>query len=175
MSAPTIRYYVTVQGEERTVDITESPGGGTARVELDGQPVEVDLVDLGSSLHSLVLDGHSREMVLSRDAQAVTVWLDGERIDATVHDEVSKALSSIGGAATAGASEVVAPMPGVVVDIPVKVGDTIEAGQPVIIVEAMKMQNELAADAGGVVESIEVAVGDTVDGGAVLVKLEPPE
>jgi biotin carboxyl carrier protein len=63
-------------------------------------------------------------------------------------------------------------MPGVVVAIPVKPGDAVEAGQPVIVVEAMKMQNELGAEAAGVVVSIEVQVGSTVSGGDVLVRLE---
>jgi len=173
---PTIRYYVTVHGNEHTVDITESPTGGPTQVELDGEPVEADLVPLsGAALHSLLLDGHSREMILGRDGSKVTVWLDGEKMDALVHDEVSKALSSMGGAAVAGPSMVEAPMPGVVVGIPVDVGDTIEVGQAVIIVEAMKMQNELTAESAGIVDSIEVQVGQTVAGGDPLVKLKPVE
>jgi len=173
---PTIRYYVTVHGNEHTVDITESPTGGPTRVELDGQVVEADLVPLsGAALHSLVLDGHSREMILGRDGPKVTVWLDGEKMEALVYDEVSKALSSIAGAAAAGPSVIEAPMPGVVVDIPVKVGDAIEVGQAVIVVEAMKMQNELTAEAAGIVDSIEVQVGQTVAGGDPLVKLKPVE
>ncbi|MCA9751154.1 MAG: hypothetical protein KC591_03110 [Gemmatimonadetes bacterium] len=169
---PTIRYYATIQGQERTVDITEAAAGGITRVELDGQPVDADFVDLaGASLHSLVLNGHSREMVLARDGAKVTVWLDGEKIDVTVYDEVSKALSTFGAAATGGASVIEAPMPGIVVGIPVNVGDLIVAGQPVIVVEAMKMQNELMAEGDGVVEEILVKVGDTVSGGDVLVKL----
>lgn len=173
---PTIRYYVTLKGQERTVDITESPTGGPAHVELDGRPVVADFVALsGASLHSLVMDGHSREMVLARDGVKVSVWLDGERMDTLVHDEVTRALSSISGPAAGGASEIVAPMPGVVVGLPVAVGDEVEAGQAVVVVEAMKMQNELAAEADGVVAEILVKVGDTVDGGAPLVKLSPKE
>jgi biotin carboxyl carrier protein len=173
---PTIRYYVTVHGHEHTVDITESPTGGPARVALDGDPVEADLVPLsGAALHSLILDGHSREMILGRDGTKVTVWLDGEKMDVVVYDEVSKALSSIGGAAAAGPSVVAAPMPGVVVDIPVKVGDVIEVGTAVVVLEAMKMQNELTAESAGIVDSIEVTVGQNVAGGDTLVKLKPVE
>lgn len=171
MSAQTFRYYVTLKGEERVVDLREGTGGAV-HVELDGTPVVADLTRLESSLYSLLLDGHSREMVLERDGEKVAVYLDGERIDTVVRDELSRALSAVTGPVAAGASEVLAPMPGVVVAIPVKPGDVVEAGQPVIVVEAMKMQNELGAEAAGVVVSIEVQVGSTVSGGDVLVRLE---
>ena len=168
--ATTIRYWVTIKGNERVVDVTER--GEELEIRLDDQPVDADLTLLhGAGLYSLLVDGHSREMVLDREGDRVFVSLDGERIEVRVQDDVARALAAFHGPTTAGPSEVVAPMPGVVVDVPVKVGDAIEAGQPVIIVEAMKMQNELAAEADGVVTEIRVAPGDTVDGGTVLVVL----
>jgi biotin carboxyl carrier protein len=166
----TIRYYVTVKGKERVVDITEHDD--RLEVRLDDRPVEADLTLLhDSSLHSLLLDGHSREMILDRESDRVFVSLDGERIEARVQDDVSRALEAFHGPSHAGPSDVTAPMPGVVVDIPVNVGDEIEAGKPVIVVEAMKMQNELASEADGIVAEIRVAPGDTVVGGDVLVVL----
>jgi len=168
---PRIRYYVTLRDQERTVDVTEHEDG-RVDVELDGRAVEADLTPLTASLYSLVLDGHSREMVLERDGSRVFVYLDGERIETTVYDEVSRALVQAAGGAGSGAAEVCAPMPGVVVGIPVAVGDEIRSGQAVVVVEAMKMQNELAAEIDGVVTEIAVAVGDTVGGGDVLVRLE---
>jgi biotin carboxyl carrier protein len=171
---PSVRYFVTLRGQEHTVDLAENGRG--FEVLFDGRKVDADLVLLhGSSLHSLLLDGHSREMVLERDGDKVFVSLDGERIEAHVQDEVSRALSAIGGAATSGPSEVKAPMPGVVIAVPVAPGDEIAAGQAVVVVEAMKMQNELAAESEGIVESVRVAPGDTVDGGDVLVVLKAKE
>jgi len=165
-----IRYYATVRGRERVVDLTER--GDRLEVRLDDRPVEADLTLLhAAGLYSLLVDGHSREMVLDREGDRVFVSLDGERIEVRVQDELSRALSAFQGTAASGPSSVVAPMPGVVAAIPVKVGDAVAAGQPVIIVEAMKMQNELASEADGVVSEIRVEVGDTVDGGAVLVVL----
>ncbi len=76
---------------------------------------------------------------------------------------------------SAGGGSVKAPMPGRVVKALVAEGDTVEAGQPVIIVEAMKMENEVAAPGAGVVRRIAVSPGDTVEAGAVLVELEPHE
>ncbi len=174
MSAQTFRYYVTLKGEERIVDLHENVDGSLS-VELDGTPVVADLTRLESSLFSLLLDGHSREMVLERDGEKVAAYLDGERMDLVVRDELSRALAESAGAGGSGASDVLAPMPGVVVAIPVKPGDSVEEGQAVIVVEAMKMQNELGAENAGVVASIEVEVGATVAGGDVLVRLEAPQ
>lgn len=171
MSRTTLRYFVTVRGTERIVDLTERPDGAFD-VVLDGKPVDADLIDLhDSSLQSLLIDGQSREMVLDREGDKVFVWLDGERIEAVVRDEVSRALAAVMKGPAAGPSVVEAPMPGVVISVPVKVGDAVEPGQPVVVVEAMKMQNELVAEAAGVVERIEVKPGQTVEQGAVLVRL----
>lgn len=171
---PAVRYFVSLRDSEHVVDITETDG--KLEVLLDDRPVQADLTVLaGTSLYSLLLDGHSREMVLAREGDKTYVSLDGERIEVRVQDEVTRALSAFSGPATTGPAEVVAPMPGVVVGIPVKVGDEVAAGQSVIVVEAMKMQNELSAETAGIVERIAVGVGDTVDGGAVLVVLKPQE
>ena len=70
---------------------------------------------------------------------------------------------------------VIAPMPGTIVNVTVEVGDSVEAGQGLVIVEAMKMENEVRAQAGGCVQIIHVASGDTVEKGTVLVELVPPE
>jgi biotin carboxyl carrier protein len=171
VSRPAVRYYVTVRGEERVVELVEE-ADGKASITLDGRAVDADLVELhGSALHSLLVDGQSREMVIDREGDRVWVWLDGERIETVVRDEVSRALASVLKPAAAGPSVVEAPMPGVVVSVAVKVGDDVAAGQPVVVVEAMKMQNELSAEAAGIVESIEVKPGQTVDRGAALVRL----
>ncbi len=111
-------------------------------------------------------------MILQREGDRVLVSLDGERIEVRVRDEVARALSLIGGSTSTGA-EIQAPMPGVVVRIPVAVGDRVSRGQPVAVVEAMKMQNELVAERPGIVERILVREGQTVDGDAVLVVLTP--
>lgn len=171
---PATRFYVTVKGTEHVIDLAEN--GAALSVVFDGRRVDADLQPLhGDDLHSLVLDGHSREMVLEREGDRTIVSLDGERIEVRVQDEVSRALSAIGGPKATGDTEILAPMPGVVVDVPVRPGDEIRAGQAVVVVEAMKMQNELTAEHDGVVTKVEVKAGDTVDGGAVLVVVKAKE
>jgi biotin carboxyl carrier protein len=171
---PALRYFVTLKGNEHVIDLTERGDGWD--VVFDGRKVEADLVRLGGeSLHSLLLDGHSREMVLEHEGEITFVSLDGERIEARVQDEVSRALAAFGRARPTGSAEVTAPMPGVVIEVRVAPGDAVVVGQPVIVVEAMKMQNELAAETDGVVEAVLVGAGQAVDGGAVLVRLQPRE
>jgi biotin carboxyl carrier protein len=169
---PAVRYYVTMRGVEHVVELTESETGYD--VVLDGKKSRADLALLAdSSLYSLLLNGHSRELVLQHGVDRALVSLDGERIEVHVQDELSHALTIAGEAVRTGPSTIVAPMPGVVVEIPVSPGDEIEAGDPVIIVEAMKMQNELCSETAGIVETVAVARGATVNGGDVLVVIKP--
>jgi biotin carboxyl carrier protein len=169
-----IRYFVRVKDRDFEVELTEN--GDALSVKLDGREVEADLTPLaGHQLHSLLIDGQSRELVLEREGDRTFVSLDGERMEVQVQDELARALSAFGGQRPSGATVVTAPMPGVVVEVRVAPGDTIAAGQPVVVMEAMKMQNELGAEADGVVESVAVKPGDTVDGGTVLVVLTPAE
>ncbi|HET9888811.1 MAG TPA: biotin/lipoyl-containing protein [bacterium] len=165
------RYYVRIAGQERVVELRDE--GGATTVFLDGTPWSADLALLSEpSLHSLLLDGHSREMVLNKKGEMVQVSIDGETIEARVLDELARAWAEAGERTTSGASEIVAPMPGVVVALLVAAGEQVEAGRAVIVLEAMKMQNELTADASGIVDRILVKVGDSVSGGAVLVTLQ---
>jgi biotin carboxyl carrier protein len=166
------RYYVRIAGKERVVELRDEDGATT--VFLDGAPWSADLALLSEpSLHSLLLDGHSREMVLKKKGEMVQVSIDGETIEARVLDELARALAEAGERTTSGASEITAPMPGVVVAVLVAAGEPVQAGRAVIVLEAMKMQNELTADASGIVDRILVNVGDSVAGGAVLVTLQP--
>lgn len=167
-----MRYFVTLPShEELTVDIVHLPTGGT-RVELDGEQLDVDTVRaddawsvrLGYRVVDLRLDGKPPRLGFAAS---------GVRLEAQVESERSR-LAAGGPDADAGAGEVGAPMPGRVVKVLVAEGDPVEAGQPVIVVEAMKMENELCSEASGTVVEVCAAPGDQVDGGAVLVRIEAP-
>lgn len=176
MSAPrpAFRYYVRTKSGERVVQLREQ--GGTFEIELDGAVLSADLTLLAEpSLHSLLVEGRSREMVLARKGDSVLVSLDGQAIEVRVLDELGRALDELAGQRGSGALEIVAPMPGVIVSVAVKPGDEIAAGQAVVVLEAMKMQNELAAEAPGIVERVLAEPGTSVQGGAVLVVLRPKD
>jgi acetyl/propionyl-CoA carboxylase alpha subunit len=116
----------------------------------------------------LVLDGRPRRAVVARSRDRIHVALDGH---AWVFERVDDAHGS--GAGGAGSGSVTAPMPGKVVKVLVAVGDTVTAGQPLVVVEAMKMETTLVAEVDGTVATVGADVGAMIDAGAVLVAITP--
>ncbi|GCE47423.1 biotin-dependent enzyme [Thermosporothrix hazakensis] len=105
-----------------------------------------------------------------KGSETYELFIGGQRFEVTVEDERTRLLSGlIKGAAGTGTAEVTAPMPGLVVGLPVAVGDHIEEGQTVAVLEAMKMENDLTAPLTGKVTEIRVQKGQTVDQGDILV------
>jgi pyruvate carboxylase subunit B len=165
-----MRYFVTIGERMVEVDLT----GETAVV--DGTPVAADLVSLpGTPIKHLLAGGRSYELT-AQPAERRGRWqiaIGAQRLTADAVDERTRAIREMSGAAEEETEKtIVAPMPGLVLKVEVEVGQTVRAGQGVVIVEAMKMENELKAPADGVVARIEVQPGQTVEKGATLVILE---
>ncbi len=169
-----MKYIVDVEGTRIEVDIDS--GDKTARVDgadvgkaeltvLDGTPVR--LVTIGDEVHRVTArrDGARGKYVLR---------IDGHRFAVEALDERSRAIRDLSAAAkgAAGPQALVAPMPGLIVRVDVKPGDIVAAGQGVIAMEAMKMENELRAPAAGTVKAVHAMVGSAVEKGAVLVEFE---
>lgn len=167
---------VEVNGRGRLISI-ERAGAGKYRVIVDGRSHVVDAVRVGSFGLSLLFDGADSS---SRDVQVTPagtpgelfVNVDGRSVTAVVNGRTSGRLSSDGRAPGRGEQKVVAPMPGRVVRLLVAVGDEVTARQPIVVVEAMKMENELRSPKAGRVKEIAVAAGDSVDAGRLLVLVE---
>jgi pyruvate carboxylase subunit B len=168
-----MKYFVTISGTTHTVEL------GGDQVLLDGEPVDADLSTVpGTNVHSLILDGASHRIRATRqDREEWQVALDGRRLLVSVVDERTQAIRDMTGtgAGPAGPRPIKAPMPGLVVKVEVAPGDSVEAGQGMVIVEAMKMENELKAEGPGVVKTIHVEPGQAVDKDQVLVDFEVPE
>ena len=166
-------YHVTLQ--DRTFEVELGPDG----VTVDGRAVDVDLTRLrNGGARSLLLDGASYRIAARRvGPETWDLHSRGSRLRADVVDERTRAIREMtgAGAGAAGPRPVVAPMPGMVVKIEVEEGDVVEAGQGVVIVEAMKMENELKADARATVLKIRVDEGQAVDKDELLVELGPVE
>lgn len=166
-----MRYHVTIGG--RTWDVELEDEG----VRVGGVPVSADLRRLpGTSVHHLLLDGRSHP-VIAAPGEGPGSWrlhVDGERFDAEVVDERTRAIRAMTGAGAGpkGPKPVRAPMPGLVVRVEVEAGQDVQAGQGVVIVEAMKMENELKAEADGRVAAVRVSAGEAVEKGAVLVEFQ---
>ncbi|RMG17123.1 MAG: acetyl-CoA carboxylase biotin carboxyl carrier protein subunit [Deltaproteobacteria bacterium] len=157
---------------EATHEIDVTFDGERYTVTLDGQKHEVDALLLEGNIWSLLIDGKSYEVDVEGEEE-VTVRVRGRVHRFRILDERRMRMRMASGAFSAEGKQVVrAPMPGKVVKILVREGDSVEAEQGVVVVEAMKMENELRAPKAGTVKSIAVEEGALVEGQAALVVIE---
>jgi biotin carboxyl carrier protein len=171
---------IRVRGRTRTVEFAHpgpkasGSGGGRWACRVDGRPVEVDVVELAPGVFSLLLDGHAFEVRVEAAEAGLRVQTAGEDFVVELHDPRLRGAgggrggSRRGGLEAEGRQEVSAPMPCKVVRVLVKLGEQVEAGQGLLVVEAMKMQNEIRATRTGKIEKLAVAEGQAVNAGEVL-------
>ncbi len=156
----------------REVEVERSADG--FEVTVDGTSHAVDLIRLDGAIASLRFVADGRSFQVSFDRGRNHHWRIGV-VDREFDFEVLtpvEAIDATAAGAGRGAAEVTAPIPGKVVAVKVVVGDTVAVGQALVVLEAMKMENELTAEQAGTVAAIHVSPGDTVDAGTVLVELE---
>ena len=163
---------VTAEGRDRTV-IVDGPGpDGRFRVSIDGVEREVDATALRPGTWSLILDGRSYQVDLDRRRGGIAASIGASEVMLQVEDALRKRLASAAGSRTGARGESIrAPIAGKVVKVAVAVGDQVAPGSAVIVLEAMKMENELAAERGGTVAAIHKAAGQAVDTGDLLVEI----
>ena len=166
-----MKYVVDLAGQRVTVDVEGD------LVTVDGAPVRATLAEVEGTPVRLVTIGDEMHRVLARRAGErgrYTLSLDGHRFEVEALDERTRAIRdlSAASAASSGPAPLVAPMPGLIVRVAVAEGDEVRAGQPLVVMEAMKMENELRAQAAGRVKSVLVAAGQAVEKGTLLIELE---
>jgi biotin carboxyl carrier protein len=161
--------------EGREAEVAVRAEGGRLVLEMEGRRLEADFHPLpDGEVWSLLVDGRSIEVRVAPGAGNLDVAIQSTHIPVEVRHPLEKLLAQSERSSGAGAGETVAaPMPGLVVAIRVQPGDRVAPGQPVAVVEAMKMQNELLARVGGVVSEVLVAERATVSAGQALVRLLP--
>lgn len=172
-------YRIRVGEREHHVEIVEAGGEGEPlRVRVDGHEFEV----ASAGVHTLRVSPRSGDdlrqlevALAGMHGRAREASLGGVRTKLAVQTEREARLAAALGKSSAGhgSGELLAPMPGRVVKVAMGVGDRVELGAPVLIVEAMKMENELQAPITGIVRSIAVSQGDTVEANQVLCVIEP--
>ena len=164
-----MKYWVTVNGREVEVEITGD------EVTVAGSSVHASLDQVaGTPLQSLTLDGRATTVTcepLGRGQWAVS--RQGRSFEVEVLDQRTRHIRSLTGPAAgpAGGGVLKAPMPGLVVRVQVEAGQSVAAGAPLVVLEAMKMENQLKAPAPGVVAEVKVVAGAAVEKGQVLVVL----
>ncbi len=166
-----MKYFVRINGEEHEV-LLDGEG-----VHLDGEDVAAHVAPIDGTPVRMVTIGNEVHRVVVRPGATrgeYTLWLDGHRFEVEALDERSKAIRELSGAGAGptGPAPLKAPMPGLIVRVNVQVGDQVQAGQGIVVMEAMKMENELKASAAGKVKSILATPGTAVEKGALLVELE---
>jgi len=164
------------------IQISTSPGQvwevdyrAADSIDLNGQPFAWDIADLGEGRFHVLHEGRSynAEVVEADYATKIIVLkINGQRVELSAKDRFDLLLERLGmsNAATVKVNELKAPMPGLIVDIRVEPGQAVLKGDPLLVLEAMKMENILKASADGTVSSIKVALRDNVQKGQVLVQ-----
>lgn len=162
-----MRYVVRIDGQELLLELRDQ--GGLVLTPQGGAPQRLDLVE-SSSLASVVVEGRHREIEFKVSENEVLLFDEGI--------ETAAAVTRVGPGGRVmskrrvAAADVRAPMPGLVVAVEVSEGDDVDAGQGVVVLEAMKMQNELRSPVAGKVKKVFVTQGTAVDKGQPLLRVE---
>ena len=165
-----MKYITTVGDKQFLVEIIDD-----RHVSVDGKVYEVDFESVsGQPVYSLIVDGKSHESYVAQVDDIWQVLLRGRLYPVSVEDEREKRLRATGGGGVAETGEfhLKAPMPGLVVAVPVKEGQEVKKGQVLLILESMKMQNELKSPRDGKVHRIKVKAGESVEQRQTLLSVQ---
>ena len=150
-----------------TVDLERT--GDQWRIVLNGEPVDADVVEIAPNTLSILLCGESHEIRIVRSSEGrLSIQTGLREFTAEVTDQRSWRGRRLGRVEAEGRQQITAPMAGKVVRLLVKSGETVEVGQGLMVVEAMKMQNEIRSTKSGTVERLLADEGQTVNAGETL-------
>lgn len=164
-----MKYVTILNNEQYEIEITRDGG-----LLVNGEPREMDFLKLGPSLYSVIANNQSLQAVIEEESGNVNVLLGGRMYETQVLDERALMMAMRKGGLGGGSGEIPAPMPGLIVTVPVEIGQEVTQGQTVVILESMKMQNELKSPVDGVVTQINVEAGQSVEKNALLIIIETP-
>jgi pyruvate carboxylase subunit B len=164
-----MRYVTIINDKQYEIDIDKD-----GNVVVNGQRRHVDFLTLEGGLYSVITETRSLEVVVEDGKNKQSVQIGGRMYEAQVLDERALLMAMRKGTFGSSSGEVIAPMPGLIVAVQVAPGETVAQGQTVIILESMKMQNELKAPVAGIINAVSVNPGQTVDKDQVLITIDPP-
>jgi biotin carboxyl carrier protein len=167
-------FEIKINNREAKIEVIKEDGN-ILQVMVDGRKYEVDIVSVSETSYSILNKGKSYnvELVQGSDSKHYTANTLYEAYDIEIIDAESRYLASRGKGGIGNDSDVIStPMPGRVVRIPVKQGESVVAGQTVVVVSAMKMESEYKAPKDGIVKEVLVKEGDVVNGHQPLLVVE---
>ncbi len=161
--------YVTIINDKRYEIEIDNEGS----VLVNGATRDVDFLNLGGSLFSVITENKSLEAVIDDDEGKIAVVMNGRLFETQVLDERALLLMQRRGGQVGGSGEVHAPMPGLIVEVVAELEQAVAQGETLVILESMKMQNELRSPIDGVVSAIHVSAGQAVDKNDLLAEVKP--
>lgn len=163
-----MKYFVTIAETVYEIEI-----GSNEQIHVNGETIAVNNHTIATNVNSLLINGRSFETVAVPGSEPKTwdVLLAGEQYEVLVQDELSYRVSQAQAAAAANLGEVTvkSPMPGLIIKVPVALGEAVSKGQTLVILESMKMENELKSPRDGVVLNVYVDAGASVEKGQKLI------
>ncbi|WP_022850297.1 biotin/lipoyl-containing protein [Limisalsivibrio acetivorans] len=167
------KYYATVDGgeQEYLVHIEQSETD-LFKVDIDGEEHVVDFAMTGDNLYSIIIDGRSYDIDITEHGDNFSVLLEGDHYDVEVLNDMKRLMKLRAEAGLEGRQVIEAQMPGMIWKVLVEEGQEVEEGEPLLILVAMKMENEIKSPKAGVVQELFVKPDDTVGAGDKLAIVE---
>ena len=162
-----MKLQIEIAGKKRRVELTQA--GERPVWTIDGQRFEADAAEVSPGIYSILINGKSFDVRVERLGSQLRVIAGGREFSVLLQDEREWRRNRAGSVEAEGRQQVLAPMPGKIVRVLVSAGDSVRAGQGLLVVEAMKMQNEIRTPKSGTIDRVRVVEGQTVNAGEVVV------
>jgi biotin carboxyl carrier protein len=164
----TMKYEIVINGARRSVEFTPQTNG-TARVTftVDGRPIEADAIQISRGEYSVLVGGRSLDVTTEETSDGLLLRTKDREFHVEIIDPRSWRRRRGAGIELEGRQQLIAPMPGKIVRVLVAAGQQVSAGQGLLVIEAMKMQNEIRSPKSGIVEKL-AREGQTVNAGEIL-------
>ncbi len=164
----TMNYEIVINGARRNVEFTPQTNGASGvAFTVDGRLVEADAIRISRGAYSILLGGRSIEVTAEENSNGLVIRANGREFQVEIFDPRSWRRKRGAGIELEGRQQLVAPMPGKIVRVLVVAGEQVSSGQGLLVIEAMKMQNEIRSPKSGAVEKV-AREGQTVNAGEVL-------
>ena len=161
-----MKLQIEIGGKKCDIELTQA--GERPVWKIDGQRLEADATEVSPGIYSVLISGKSFEVRMERTGAELQATTDSREFKIVILDERDWRRKRGSAIEAEGRQQVLAPMPGKIVRLLVKTGDAVRAGQGLLVVEAMKMQNEIRAPKSGTIDRLGVVEGQTVNAGEVV-------